>query len=183
MLAGGTAGICRSEAPVLRCYSTGMHPILMKPVGRVHNTIHRGKEDYWGDVQSTVRLDSENFTPDALLGLEEFSPVEIFFACTRWMIQQSWSARGTRGQPGVAANGRVSTARKSATEPATTCPLLSVNGLELTVSGLDAVDGTPVLDIKPIYAEFLRSKDDIRQPRWSRELMARYLSVPGTRDD
>jgi tRNA (Thr-GGU) A37 N-methylase len=38
---------------------------------------------------------------------------------------------------------------------------------------LDAIDGTPVLDIKPVPAEFL-PRTRVRQPEWSRELMRNY---------
>jgi tRNA (Thr-GGU) A37 N-methylase len=37
----------------------------------------------------------------------------------------------------------------------------------LRVLGLDAVDGSPVLDIKPVVAEFL-PQGPVRQPDWSR---------------
>ena len=43
----------------------------------------------------------------------------------------------------------------------------------LTVAGLDAVDGTPVLDIKPVMAEFL-PRGEVRQPAWSHELMRQH---------
>ena len=43
----------------------------------------------------------------------------------------------------------------------------------LTVAGLDAVDGTPVLDIKPVMMEFL-PRTTVRQPAWSHELMRQY---------
>ena len=46
-------------------------------------------------------------------------------------------------------------------------------GRVLTVVGLDAVDGTPVLDIKPVMAEFL-PRGEVRQPPWSHELMRDY---------
>jgi len=46
-------------------------------------------------------------------------------------------------------------------------------GRVLTVAGLDAVDGTPVLDIKPLMVEFL-PRGSVRQPPWSRELMRDY---------
>ena len=39
--------------------------------------------------------------------------------------------------------------------------------------GLDAVDGTPVLDIKPVMAGFL-PRGEIRQPEWVSELMKDY---------
>jgi tRNA (Thr-GGU) A37 N-methylase len=47
------------------------------------------------------------------------------------------------------------------------------NDRTLTVRGLDAIDGTPVVDIKPVMAEFL-PRTPVRQPDWSRELMRHY---------
>jgi tRNA (Thr-GGU) A37 N-methylase len=46
-------------------------------------------------------------------------------------------------------------------------------GRVLTVTGLDAIDGTPVLDIKPVMTEFL-PRTPVRQPGWSHELMRNY---------
>ena len=56
--------------------------------------------------------------------------------------------------------------------------VLGRNGRELRVAELDAVDGTPVLDIKPVMREFL-PRDAVRQPGWSRELMQRYWDRGG----
>jgi tRNA (Thr-GGU) A37 N-methylase len=53
------------------------------------------------------------------------------------------------------------------------CRLLGVDGLELRVAGLDAVDGTPVLDVKPVMREFL-PRGEIHQPAWATELMKDY---------
>ena len=50
---------------------------------------------------------------------------------------------------------------------------LEVCGIELTVRGLDAIDASPVLDIKPYMTEFA-PRAPVRQPRWSRELMSGY---------
>ena len=55
----------------------------------------------------------------------------------------------------------------------TTCRILSVSGRDLTVEGLDAIDGTPVLDIKPVMAGFL-PRGEVREPDWAREIMAGY---------
>jgi tRNA (Thr-GGU) A37 N-methylase len=41
------------------------------------------------------------------------------------------------------------------------------------VQELDAIDGTPILDIKPVMAEFL-PRSAVRQPAWSHELMREY---------
>jgi tRNA (Thr-GGU) A37 N-methylase len=56
---------------------------------------------------------------------------------------------------------------------ATIVEVVSREGRVLTVAGLDAIDGTPVLDIKPVLAEFLPRKP-VRQPAWSCELMRDY---------
>ena len=55
----------------------------------------------------------------------------------------------------------------------TICRLLAVEGTTLTVAGLDAIDGTPVLDIKPCMSGFL-PREEVREPVWARELMAGY---------
>ena len=55
----------------------------------------------------------------------------------------------------------------------TTCELIGVDGLDVRVRGLDAIDATPVLDIKPHLREF-EPRSDVRQPSWSSELMAGY---------
>ena len=39
--------------------------------------------------------------------------------------------------------------------------------------GLDAIDGTPVLDLKPVLTEFL-PRSPVRQPEWATELMREY---------
>jgi tRNA (Thr-GGU) A37 N-methylase len=47
--------------------------------------------------------------------------------------------------------------------------------LTLDVTGLDAIDGTPVMDIKPYMVEF-GPRGALRQPAWSTELMQGYWS-------
>jgi len=56
------------------------------------------------------------------------------------------------------------------------CRLLAVNGLILTVQALDAIDGTPVLDLEPYMTEF-GPRGQVRQPAWSHELMAGYWNT------
>lgn len=55
--------------------------------------------------------------------------------------------------------------------------LIKVDGLDLYVEDLDAVDGTPVLDIKPWFAEF-GPRGDVRQAPWSTAMLDRYFAVP-----
>jgi tRNA (Thr-GGU) A37 N-methylase len=56
------------------------------------------------------------------------------------------------------------------------CPIVSVDGLDVTVQGLDAIDGTPVLDIKPWMSEF-GPVGEVTQPGWSVQLMDQYYQA------
>ncbi len=53
------------------------------------------------------------------------------------------------------------------------CAIESVHGRELTVVGLDAVSGTPVIDLKPTMAEFVPV--NVKQPEWVGRLMSEYF--------
>jgi tRNA (Thr-GGU) A37 N-methylase len=55
----------------------------------------------------------------------------------------------------------------------TICRLASVNDLTVEVTDLDAIDGTPVLDIKPYMREF-GPRGEVRQPDWASQLMSNY---------
>ena len=55
----------------------------------------------------------------------------------------------------------------------TVVELVKREGNTITVKYLDAIDGTPILDIKPVMKEFLPGKE-IKQPEWSIELMKDY---------
>jgi len=44
------------------------------------------------------------------------------------------------------------------------------------VAELDAIDGTPVVDIKPYVLEFEPRREDVRQPKWISELMVDYFA-------
>ena len=58
----------------------------------------------------------------------------------------------------------------------TICRIVRVQGTKLFVAELDAINGTPVLDIKPVMAEFL-PRQTVRQPAWSHELMREYWHI------
>jgi tRNA (adenine37-N6)-methyltransferase len=54
------------------------------------------------------------------------------------------------------------------------CKLLFVKGLEIRASELDAVDDTPVLDVKP-YLKGFAPRGEVCEPAWANELMAGYF--------
>jgi tRNA (Thr-GGU) A37 N-methylase len=57
---------------------------------------------------------------------------------------------------------------------------MGVSGLEIEVEGLDAIDGTPVLDIKPVLQGFL-PRGVLREPDWAREIMQTYWRAEPSR--
>ena len=123
---------------------------MVRPIGVVSGGRGQIFEDHWGTVVSRLILDPVAVDPDATLGLDEFSHIEVVFH----FHEESRIRRGAahpRGNPAWPLVGVL--AGHSPVRPnhlgVSRCALLAVAGLELTVRGLDAVDGTPVLDIKP----------------------------------
>jgi tRNA (Thr-GGU) A37 N-methylase len=48
-----------------------------------------------------------------------------------------------------------------------------VDGRDLLVTDLDAVDGTPVIDLAPYFQE-MGPRGSVRQPTWPGEMLADY---------
>jgi tRNA (adenine37-N6)-methyltransferase len=149
--------------------------IELVPVGVVEGGRTDPTDDDWGAVEATIVLD-ERFPPDALQGLDEFSHVEVVFVFDRVAeARVEVGARRPRGNPDWPRVGIF--AQRGRSRPnrigLTACELVGVDGLRLHVRGLDAVEGTPVLDVKPYMVEFA-PRPPIRQPGWSTELMRRY---------
>jgi tRNA (adenine37-N6)-methyltransferase len=154
----------------------------MTPIGTVRNTRTEPLDDDWDRVTSTIELDLTLLGPDATKGLHAFSHVEIVFVFDRVPADGvELDARHPRGNPDWPKVGIL--AQRARNRPnrigTTVCELMAVRpGGRVEVRGLDAIDGTPVLDVKPYLAE-LAPRGDVRQPAWSHELMARYwLAAP-----
>ena len=133
-------------------------------------------DDDWGAVEATITL-VPPYGPAAIAGITEFSHLEVIYLFDRVdPATVHAGARRPRGNPAWPEVGIF--AQRAKDRPnrlgLTTCELVRVEGSVLHVRGLDAVDGTPVLDIKPYMAEF-GPRGKTRQPAWSRELMAGYF--------
>jgi len=133
-------------------------------------------DDDWDAVTATIRLDATRFTPDALRGLDAFSHLEVLYHFHRVAEDAVHAgARRPRGNPEWPEVGIF--AQRGKDRPnrlgVSMCRIETVDGLEVGVRGLDAIDGTPVLDLKPVLREFL-PRGELRQPTWASELMAGY---------
>jgi tRNA-Thr(GGU) m(6)t(6)A37 methyltransferase TsaA len=133
-------------------------------------------DDDWDAVRAELHL-LPPFDERSVQGLEEFSHLEVIYLLDRVdPAAVHVHARRPRGNPAWPEVGIL--AQRAKDRPnrlgLSTCALLRVEGTTLHVRGLDALDGTPVLDIKPYMAEFA-PRTPVRQPAWSRELMAKYF--------
>lgn len=147
----------------------------VEAIGWVEATRVEAEDDFWGASESCIVL-AEGFEADALQGIEDFSHVEVIFFFDRVAPEKivagarhprnnrDWPAVGIFAQRGKNRPNRIGS---------TICRVLRREGRRLHVAELDAIDGTPVLDLKPVMQEFL-PREAVRQPEWSRELMRRY---------
>lgn len=149
--------------------------IALEPVGRVRGGRTENVDDAWGAVEAEIVLD-EAFPEAALAGLEEFSHAVIVFHFDR--IDPAKIAVGARRPRGRADWPEVGIfAQRGSPRPnrlgVTTVEVLGVEGRCLRVRGLDAIDGTPVVDIKPVMRGF-EPRGTIREPAWAAEIMKDY---------
>ena len=146
------------------------------PIGWVRSPRTEPIDDDWGPIESTIALDGERYGPDVVAGLSDFSHIEVIFlfdqvdeakinlGARHPRNREDWPLVGIFAQRAKARPNRLGM---------TTCELVDVDGLDVHVRGLDAIDGTPVLDIKPHVREF-GPRGEVRQPEWMSELMDGY---------
>lgn len=152
------------------------HVLEMIPIGHVVGGRLEPEKDHWGDVEARIVVRDDLFGPDALAGLDQLSHVEIVFHFHRHADEPvERGARHPRNradwpQVGIfAQRGRMRVNRIGVS----ICELIGVDGMALHVRGLDAVDGTPVLDIKPWWTGYA-TRGEVREPDWAREIMRNY---------
>jgi len=145
----------------------------------VHSPRHEIKDDFWGTVESTIELDPSLFTAESVRGLSDFSHLLVVFYFHRIEDESIlWGSAHPRGNPAWPKVGIFAQRKKDRPNKlgVSICELLGVNGLTLKVRALDALDGTPVLDIKPHLREFVPDSAQVRQPAWVSDLLKDYYS-------
>jgi tRNA-Thr(GGU) m(6)t(6)A37 methyltransferase TsaA len=146
------------------------------PIGFVRSPRKDLSDDFWGAVEAEIEL-TEGFGAEALFGLGDFSHAEVLFlmhqvdaakverGARHPRDRADWPLVGIFAQRGKARPNRIGLTRAA---------IVGVEGRVLRVRGLDAIDGTPVLDIKPWMNEFAPI-GETRQPAWASELMRDYF--------
>ena len=150
--------------------------ISLVPIGNVCGGRTDPVDDRWGAVEAEIRLDPQRFGPDSLAGLDEFSHLDVVFFFH--LRDESTLVTGARKPRGIADLPEVGIfAQRASGRPnrlgVSTCELLGVTGTSVSVRGLDAIDGTPVVDMKPHLAE-MGPRGQVREPEWVTRLMQHY---------
>ena len=146
-----------------------------KPIGSVKSPVKEGVDHDWGKVISEIYIDKE--LADGLNGIDSFSHIIVIFE----MHQFSWTPqndpiRRPQERADMPYTGIFAQRAKHRPNPIgiTSVRLLGVEDNRLRVQGLDAIDETPVLDIKPYFPQFDRVTDS-HTPEWVDRLMSGYF--------
>jgi tRNA-Thr(GGU) m(6)t(6)A37 methyltransferase TsaA len=146
-----------------------------RAIGVVHNGVAEGRDEDWGDVVSELHLDEE--LARGLDGVDGFSHVLVVY----WMHESSFEVardlvRRPRGRDDMPELGIFAQRAKHRPNPIgiTAVAVVDRDGAVLRVRGLDAIDGTPLLDVKPYFPEFDRIEAPT-VPEWATRLMRGYF--------
>jgi tRNA (Thr-GGU) A37 N-methylase/ribosomal protein S18 acetylase RimI-like enzyme len=145
-------------------------------IGRVSCTRTAIQDDFWDQEQSFIELDSTQFNQDCLDGLDGFSHIEVLYRMDQVnplkIESTSRHPRNNLAWPKVGIFAQRAKNRPNQMG-LSVCQILKIQWPRIYVKGLDAIDGTSVIDIKPVVKEFLPAQDTI-QPAWMTELMKNY---------
>ena len=138
----------------------------LKAIGIVRKEVKQPVRQDWEKVVSDIVVDSS--LTEALDGLEDFSHIIVLY----WMHRRAATGQPPtkvhpRGRQELPLMGLFATRSPDRPNPVgiATVRLLQRQGNTLKVEGLDAIDGTPVIDIKPHIPGY-DSVADAKVPPW-----------------
>ncbi len=151
-----------------------MKEIILKPIATVRNSRSEPIDDNWEPIIAEIEL-AEHIPTEAFDGIGDFSHLEIIFYFDQVKKDDAVFSGRPRGNPSYPRVGIFGQRKKDRPNGLglTTVELLEHRGRTIKVKFLDAIDGTPVLDIKPVFKEF-QPKGEIKQPVWVEDLMRKY---------
>lgn len=140
-------------------------PIVLRTIATVKNNVKEMGKRGWAQVVSELVFDPS--FKDAMDGLEDFSHIIVLF----WMHRSptwecSMSKIHPRGRSDLPLLGVLATRSPVRPNPLgmAVVRLLERRGNVLKVIGLDAIDGSPVVDIKPYFPN--DSSAQATAPNW-----------------
>lgn len=151
-----------------------MQEIIMTPIGYVENNVQAKKDVSWGGDISRIVLEKEYYM--GLSGLEDFShAVIIYYLDKAEYKREKHLQRRPQNRDDMPLVGIFSQRGKDRPNKIgmTAVQIVEVSEKTLVVKGLDAINGTTVLDIKPYYPAY--DKKDADVPDWVNRLMEHYF--------
>ncbi|OZC86554.1 tRNA (N6-threonylcarbamoyladenosine(37)-N6)-methyltransferase TrmO [Rhodococcus sp. 06-412-2C] len=150
----------------------------VSPIGIVRSDRAEVVDDNWGSVESVIDLDRTVLDVDATLGLADFSHLEVVYGFHR--CDPAATTTGSRHPRGDSTLPRVGVlAQRVKDRPnhlgVSRCEIVDVDGLRIRVRGLDAIDGSPVLDVKPFLQSMVPERADVTEPAWVASVMKNYF--------
>ena len=148
--------------------------IILKPIATVSNSRKEPVDDHWSEIISTITL-SDHVPSEAFNHIEDFSHLEIIFFMNQVKNDNVIFCGRPRGNPNYPMVGIFGQRKKDRPNQIGLCTveLLAHQDRWIKVKNLDAIDGTAILDIKPVFKEF-KPAGEIQQPRWVADLMKNY---------
>jgi tRNA-Thr(GGU) m(6)t(6)A37 methyltransferase TsaA len=149
--------------------------IEFEQIGVIRNDITEKKDTSWGSDISQIILDERY--EQGLFGLSEFSHLIVIYYLDRASFDmQSHLVRRPQNRVDMPVVGILSQRAKDRPNPIgmTAVKIERIDGNIVTVKGLDAIDKTPVLDIKPYYPMY-DCKVEAVVPEWVNRLMEHYF--------
>ncbi|MGZ8228960.1 MAG: tRNA (N6-threonylcarbamoyladenosine(37)-N6)-methyltransferase TrmO [Burkholderiales bacterium] len=150
--------------------------IACTPIGTVKCPVTEMSQGHWGEVESEIHVDPL-YAP-GLAGLDAFSHVMVVFYLHRMepFDPAKRLLRHPRGMEHLPKVGVFAQRTKHRPNPigVTAVELRAIRGNVVVVRGLDALDGTPVLDLKP-YVPLFDRVDDARTPEWVTQFAEGYM--------
>ena len=147
----------------------------VKPVAFVKNARKKIEDDNWSSIISEIEL-IDTLSEETISGISDFSHLEILYIFHKISPDTILlRAEHPRENPDFPKVGIFAQRKKNRPNliGLTTVELIEVRGKKLVVKNLDAIDGTPIIDIKPSMKEFL-PKGETKQAAWTVELMKNY---------
>ena len=152
-----------------------MNKIELQPIGFVSSRVTERMDEKWGKIISKIILKPE--FAGALSGIEGFShAIVVTYLHQAHYEKEKHLQRRPRNLDTMPIVGILSQRAKNRPNPIgiTAVEIISVGNDYLEVKGLDAVNETPVLDIKPYYPHFDKIENP-KVPEWVDRLMKNYF--------
>ncbi|HQW12986.1 MAG TPA: SAM-dependent methyltransferase [Saprospiraceae bacterium] len=148
--------------------------IKLRSIATVRNSRVQPIDDHWGSIITEIEL-ADDIPTEAFDNITDFSHLEIIYYLDKVAQKGILFSGRPRGNPAYPSMGIFAQRKKDRpnTLGLTTVELIAHTGRTIKVKYLDAIDGTPVLDIKPVFREF-QPQTAIRQPSWVEDLMHQY---------